>query len=453
MQTPSRTPRISTLLAGFTLLSLTGACGRSERGEARASEKPTVEISEHGDRAVEHSAQLSLATELGAEERARLLAPYAQGAWRRSNPEALREVLLWFSHILVRHRDVSARAVSFDRMHWSSVAPAAERSRQEAAALAARIAARAERQPAEFAALAREYSDDIATRDTGGAFGVVRASSLRDWPEVLDALSETAPGAVSRVVETAFGFHVFLRSPPPPEGSVSGEHIVIGHEHAGWLPVLTGEVGVQRTRDDAHALAMKVYEQALQHPEQFGELVASYSEHPDRMRSGDLGAWPTQAWNGYPREIEVLRQLAVGEVAPPIDSPLGFQILRRTPDHPRSLYAMTGIWLPFNPAAAPASQSSRGSVLSRARELARQVDGDVSRFAELQKNVCCTYNPQWVDGQGSPSLTALLDGLAVGQVALEPVQSEAFFVIGQRRMPHEPGVSAPASHTTPAAGG
>jgi parvulin-like peptidyl-prolyl isomerase len=59
---------------------------------------------------------------------------------------------------------------------------------------------------ADFAALAREFSDDAATREQGGALGLfARGSHPKAFDDAAFALKE---GGVSPVVRTEFGFHV-----------------------------------------------------------------------------------------------------------------------------------------------------------------------------------------------------------------------------------------------------
>lgn len=88
---------------------------------------------------------------------------------------------------------------------------AAVRARAEA--LAARV-----RGGADFAAIARESSEDAASREAGGDLGEVQAGTL---PEALDeAISHLAVGAVSDPVRGPGGFHVLRvterRAPAPP---------------------------------------------------------------------------------------------------------------------------------------------------------------------------------------------------------------------------------------------
>jgi len=59
---------------------------------------------------------------------------------------------------------------------------------------------------ADFAALAREFSDDAATREQGGALGLFqRGAHSKAFDDAAFALKE---GEVSAPVQTEFGFHV-----------------------------------------------------------------------------------------------------------------------------------------------------------------------------------------------------------------------------------------------------
>ena len=243
------------------------------------------------------------------------LAPYSLGRWRLVPPEELTRSVLWVSHILVRHAG-SNRQVPGSVALWRLEPPPAGRTRAEALVLAERVASEAQRAPEQFAALARQYSEDVTTRDRGGSLGGVRASDFLLDPEALDALAALRPGEVSRVVETAHGLLIFQRRAPVAPDTVTGVHVVIGHDDTHWLANV-GAPSPQRSREQARALALDVYEQARTNPEGFSELVARYSEHPDRNEGGDIGSWSTREPTIYPRAVQALEGLKVGEMRPP----------------------------------------------------------------------------------------------------------------------------------------
>lgn len=61
----------------------------------------------------------------------------------------------------------------------------------------------------DFAALAKEHSDDASTRDSGGDYGVAIDKSNRDLPpQVVDTLFRMKPGETSEIVETPVGLEI-----------------------------------------------------------------------------------------------------------------------------------------------------------------------------------------------------------------------------------------------------
>jgi parvulin-like peptidyl-prolyl isomerase len=110
---------------------------------------------------------------------------------RRVKPELIR-----VSHILITHAGAGGMEVS------------ATRGRDEALQVALDVLFRA-RKGEDFAELAREYSDDRMTADKGGRLPMIdRGQTV---PQFEEAVFSLAPGEISDVVETQFGFHVIKR--------------------------------------------------------------------------------------------------------------------------------------------------------------------------------------------------------------------------------------------------
>merc|ERR1712000_290013 len=59
---------------------------------------------------------------------------------------------------------------------------------------------------ADFAELAKEYSDDIASSNNGGSLGLTPKGSF--VPEFEDTLYSLDKGEVSKPVQTEFGYHI-----------------------------------------------------------------------------------------------------------------------------------------------------------------------------------------------------------------------------------------------------
>ncbi len=124
--------------------------------------------------------------------------------------------------------------------HQIVVAPrASDSSRSAAARLADSVRTLIEK-GADFATMARRFSDDPGSRDSGGALGFFRRGMMvRPFEEAAFALR---PGVVSPVVVTEFGYHLIWVDRAEP-GQVKARHIL-------FAPAIT-----QREQDAAHHLA------------------------------------------------------------------------------------------------------------------------------------------------------------------------------------------------------
>jgi hypothetical protein len=379
---------------------------------------------------------------LRAEPERHMPAPYPLGRWRLVTFEQLKSVVLPLSHLLIRHNRVGEQAispnqVSFKFHEWRTEVPAATRSWEEARALAERLAEQAEQAPERFPELARQFSEDPVTRDRGGALGAMAASDLIFWPWVLDALAATKVGAVTRVLETEYGFHVLRREAPPKERTLSGAHIVIVHVDAPFVQLVAGGKVPTRPRAEAFALAQQVYELARTRPGDFERLVQEYSGHEDAERAGDFGTWSTWEPTPLSREVATLQELEVGQVAAPIDTLFGFQIILRTKNRPRPEYAMDEIQIEFDPLRPASDSASKASRLSLAQQTVRQLIEAPGRFAEMQAKYCCrdAVPVRWIDGRDTPAIATALAGLKPGQIALLPIESNLRYSIVKRLEP------------------
>jgi hypothetical protein len=415
------------LLAYFILLTLGSGCSTSQPERTQPAASNGLPSSFSASPSLQSAAPIKGLAE-----------PYPSGRWRLANPHRLAGVMLWFSHILIRHRDVPEGLVAFNLPAWKGAPPAPRRSREEGFGLAQSIAERARHMPESFGQLALEFSEDVATRDLGGAVGGVRADAIGRIEAVLDVMAALPPGSVSRVVETGYGFHIFKRHSPPARSSVSGARIVIGHDDAPWLRrFLARRTIPHRSREEALAIAARVYATARGTPAVFPSLVAQYSDHEEAVRDGDFGEWSTLEPTPFPRAVEVLRHLDVGAVAPPLETPYGVEIIMRTPNHARARYAAASVEQRFDSSKPASDPQSEASVLERMRAIVADLAVHPGHFEQYQRSSCCTMSKSWTAGRDSALLEQALNALAPGQIAAVPTQLPHGYAIVKRLEPEE----------------
>jgi hypothetical protein len=346
---------------------------------------------------------------------------YPAARWRLATFPELDRTTLWLGHIAIRYD--KAQTISFRDAFWRPDPPNPKRSLAEASALAEKLAAAATAAPDTFEQLARQYSEDIVTREDGGMLGGVRASQLTG-SDFLDVLAILKPGEVSKAFRTPYGFHILKRYPPPREETVAGERIVIGYQ--GVFGMTTENT---RSRDEALQLAMKVVGEAKKVPSDFETLVENYSDNFDRTAHGDMGVFSTLDPDYYPREVHRLAQLEIGEVTGPMDSHFGFEILKRVPATPHKEYAMTVISLPFE-RRPDLREASMAKALKQAETVSRELKHQPERFEALQAKYCCKEIKRWPERRGDPDFSRVLDALSPGEIAEKPLLvGSAYWVI------------------------
>jgi parvulin-like peptidyl-prolyl isomerase len=86
----------------------------------------------------------------------------------------------------------------------------ATRTKEEARKIADEVLAKAKAPGADFAALAREFSDEPGAKDSGGDLGTFKKGVMAKAFE--EAAFKLKVGEISDVVETPFGFHIIKRT-------------------------------------------------------------------------------------------------------------------------------------------------------------------------------------------------------------------------------------------------
>ena len=162
-----------------------------------------------------------------------------------------------------------------------------------------------------FSDLARIFSEDPGTRNTGGSLGFIRRNQMvkefetKAYTQDLNSLSEP--------VETSFGYHVLETTDRAGE-KVKVRHILIS-------PEIT-----EKDESIAYKYALSLRDSST-NLKKFKSLVTKKSEDEQTKKiGGDLG-WITPENSPIPEIAAVLGLLEVGECSRPVKSSFGYHLL------------------------------------------------------------------------------------------------------------------------------
>ena len=210
------------------------------------------------------------------------------------------------AHILIMHKD-------------SQRAPAEiTRSRQEALALAQQVAKEAKTKDADFAALAKKYSDG-PSGPRGGSLGNFEPDRM--VKPFSDATMKLAIGEVSDPVETAFGYHVIRRQKVKVIPKAGAKHILVQYRGSMRAPA-----SITRTKKEAHARIQECLKRS-EAGEAFEDLAREYSDGPSGPSGGDLGEFPEGVM--APAFDTAVFSCEVGKVTGIVETPFGSHIIYR----------------------------------------------------------------------------------------------------------------------------
>lgn len=165
---------------------------------------------------------------------------------------------------------------------------------------------------ADFAAMARLYSEDPGSARQGGELGFIqRGDFVKEFEEVAFSLE---PGQVSDVVETRFGFHIIQMI------ERRGEKINVRHILIRLKPT---ESDVEATRKLIQAIRDSIILGA-----DFGEMARKYSDDNTTKEEGGRLGWFQVDQLQLPEFKEAIQDLQPGEVSKPFRTQFGFHIVK-----------------------------------------------------------------------------------------------------------------------------
>ncbi len=188
------------------------------------------------------------------------------------------------------------------------------RTKEEALALATTLCDSARTRGVDFAGLALRHSDGPSA-PRGGSLGVFEPGRMVKAFE--DAAFGMGEGQVSDVVETQFGYHVIVRQ---KIDEITASHILIQYSGA-------ARASVERTQEEATALAEEVLAKCQAEGADFAALATEYSDGPSGPAGGSLGTFSRGQMVG-PFE-DAAFALEPGEVSGIVETPFGYHIIMR----------------------------------------------------------------------------------------------------------------------------
>ena len=208
----------------------------------------------------------------------------------------------------------------------------------------------------DFMALAREYSDDLSTKEMGGSLGFITYNSAyRDLWNV--ASREGAGKIITDLVETAEGWNILRISGEEDRGKeVHARHLLLCYR------------GIENcaqdiSEDDALKKIKELKQQAT--PDNFEELARANSIEPNVAQSGgDLG-WFSEGMMVKPFE-EVIFTMADKTISEPVKTQFGYHLIYKIEERPQKAYDVARILFKKKTSAdyLPASEPWRLTQLS-----------------------------------------------------------------------------------------
>ena len=211
------------------------------------------------------------------------------------------------SHILVQYKGSQAAK------------PTVTRTKAEARARAEEALAKARAENADFAALAKEYSDGPSA-EVGGNVPTFPAGAKVPGLEFEQAVAKIKIGDVTGPVETKWGFHVIRRN---KIDRVGASHILIAYKGG-----QRAKPSVTRTKEEALKLAEQAYAEVKAPGANFAQLAKKYSDGPNAQDGAVIGLIERGNLGGTLEETAF--GLEVNGIAGPIETPFGYHIVLRT---------------------------------------------------------------------------------------------------------------------------
>jgi len=142
----------------------------------------------------------------------------------------------------------------------------------------------------DFAALAKEYSDDPGSKDTGGEYTFGRGQMVKPFE---DAAFSLEPDEVSDIVETQFGYHIIKLSEKTPASTTPFDEV--NDQIASYLiQQQMQEEAVVQYSEAAQALRQKVQQQRMIQQQMMQQIQRQMQQQQAQQAGQEAAAESTQ---------------------------------------------------------------------------------------------------------------------------------------------------------------
>jgi peptidyl-prolyl cis-trans isomerase SurA len=180
---------------------------------------------------------------------------------------------------------------------------------------------------ADFADIARRYSEDLATKFSGGDLSFVRRGEF--FPEFEEAVFSLQPNQISDIVETPLGFHIIQLIERRGE-QVHPRHILFKFK-------------VDTLETDSTIAFLKGLKDSISKGANFSDLAKRYSDDKESAALGGfIGRLPTTQLDKA--LVNAIKDLKEGEISEPVEfvaeKSRGYQIIllnKQIPEHQMNL--------------------------------------------------------------------------------------------------------------------
>ena len=165
---------------------------------------------------------------------------------------------------------------------------------------------------ADFAGLAREFSDDPGSKANGGELGFFGRGEL--VPEFENVAFSLNKGEVSDIVQTQFGFHI-IQLIERQGDKINCRHILIQFQ--------TDESDEEETVKELRRIRDEVI-----NGKNFGDMAKQFSDDPQAKENNGLLGWTSLDKLNIQQFKDVVQRLKPAEISEPFKTPFGYHIIK-----------------------------------------------------------------------------------------------------------------------------